>query len=358
MLDPRRVCKLAVAMMCGVLLSACTGNVAEVVQLDATSESASDELELSAWEANQLLARTINLGGVYEVERSETWAIPFELEDLDSIANHGFTAVRLPILWTDWAEDQAPYTLEPEILVTIDAVVERALARNLAVIVDLHYYPELNADPQAHADRFVGIWAQLADHYQDQPTTVLFELFNEPYDKLGGDALNDLLAATVGVIRETNPHRTLVVGPGEWNSPLALEHLVLPPDDNLILTVHQYEPFEFTHQGASWVQGAEAWRGTGFSVDPGSEDATALVEEFALVAQWAKTNDVPVFVGEFGAMVDADRQDRLAWTRFVREQSEEYGFSWGYWDWAGPNFGLLNQQTGEWDAELLDALTN
>ena len=37
--------------------------------------------------------------------------------------------------------------------------------------------------------------------------------------------------------------------------------LVLPADDRLILTVHYYNPFQFTHQGAEWSAGSRAWLG-------------------------------------------------------------------------------------------------
>ena len=53
-----------------------------------------------------------------------------------------------------------------------------------------------------------------------------------------------------------------MIGPGQWNSISGLKSLQLPEDDqNLIITVHYYLPFEFTHQGAEWVNGSDAWLG-------------------------------------------------------------------------------------------------
>ena len=44
-----------------------------------------------------------------------------------------------------------------------------------------------------------------------------------------------------------------MIGPTSWNSANDLRLLKLPNDANLIATVHDYNPFRFTHQGAEWV---------------------------------------------------------------------------------------------------------
>ena len=81
-----------------------------------------------------------------------------------------------------------------------------------------------------------------------------FELLNEPKDAATTVRLNPIFAETIRQIRQTNPHRTLFVGPGRWNSPDELVNLRLPDEDeNIIVTVHCYDPFNFTHQGASWA---------------------------------------------------------------------------------------------------------
>ncbi len=302
---------------------------------------------------NQGLARTLNIGAVYEVARGETWGNDFAPQDLDDIAAQGFTAVRIPIKWSDWAEPAPTFSIDEAIYQEIDAVIDRALENDLSVIIDVHHYEELDANPEAEAERFLAIWFQIAEHYQDTPPSVVFEVSNEPHDQFSGDVLNALLDQVVPIIRQSNPDRTIMIGPDQWYSPLQLIDLELPDDDNLIVTVHYYEPFPFTHQGASWVDGSDAWIGTRFR-EP--EDHVVIEEEFILVAEWAAENNVPVFVGEFGALDRAAQQDRLAWTRFVRQQSEQYEFSWAYWDWATPGFGLYGHASGKWDEEMLEAL--
>src|SRR6185503_18358657 len=67
-------------------------------------------------------------------------------------------------------------------------------------------------------------------------------------------AINPIYARAIRAIRESNPRRTIFIGPGKWNNVDELKNLVLPADDeNLIVTVHCYEPYLFTHQGASWA---------------------------------------------------------------------------------------------------------
>ena len=46
-------------------------------------------------------------------------------------------------------------------------------------------------------------------------------------------------------------------------------------DPNLIVTIHNYEPFHFTHQGAGWVEGGSDWLGTGWD---GTPDEVAAVQ--------------------------------------------------------------------------------
>ena len=58
--------------------------------------------------------------------------------------------------------------------------------------------------------------------------------------------------------------------PGGWGSIGELKNLVLPPDDNIIVSVHCYDPFYFTHQGATWTSGQTPVTGHHFSRSAGA----------------------------------------------------------------------------------------
>ena len=110
-----------------------------------------------------------------------------------------------------------------------------------------------------------------------------------------------LLAA----VRKTNPTRPVIVGPGFWNGISALDKLKLPPDKNLILTVHFYDPLQFTHQGTPWMEGSDKWKGTQWS--GAEEEQTEVRKSLNNAAEWAKKQDWPCF------WVNSARTRRRIW---------------------------------------------
>lgn len=95
----------------------------------------------------------------------------------------------------------------------MDEIVGWALERDLAIIIDLHHYEEMASDPWSHKDRFLEIWKQVAEHYKAYPSSVLFELLNEPNDQLNAWLWNQYLTEALAIIRETNSTRDVVIGP-------------------------------------------------------------------------------------------------------------------------------------------------
>ena len=135
---------------------------------------------------------------------------------------------------------------------------------------------------------------------------------------------------------------------------LALDKLQLPKDDrNLILTVHYYDPFQFTHQGASWAKGADQWKGRQWT---GSKaEADAIRKAFAKAAAWGKSHERPIFLGEFGAYQEGDMNSRARWTSFVAREAERRGFSWAYWEFCS-GFGAYDPRSDTWKEPLKAAL--
>lgn len=339
-MSTRRVARILLGMILVGLVWSCT--------LQAQTDIFADARQLG---------RGINLGNTLESPREGEWGFVLEPEHFQTIAAGGFDSVRVPIRWSSHAADSAPYTIDAKFFARIDWVLKQAQTNGLAVVLDMHHYDELTQDPAGHRDRFVSLWQQIATHYKNQPRTVFFELLNEPNDygenHLDAATWNTLLADGLKAIRETNPDRPVIIGPAMWNNWRELKSLALPQDDNLILTVHYYEPMPFTHQGAVWVPGAEAWVGTTWE---GSEaQQQEVLQAFDTTATWAKEHHRPVYLGEFGTIDKGPLEDRARWTAFVRQTAEARGFAWAYWEF-GAGFGAYDRTKRAWIEPLHKAL--
>lgn len=304
--------------------------------------------------ANKKFGRGINLGNALEAPKEGEWGVTLKAHYFKAIKDAGFDSVRLPVRWSAHAKADAPYTIDPTFFERVDWAIDQALANKLNIIVNVHHYGEADTDPDKHLPRLAGLWEQIAARYKDRPPAVVFELLNEPHDKLVDAKWNDAVPPLLKIVRRTNPTRPVVVGPANWNAIWALDKLRLPDDDrNLIVTVHFYDPFPFTHQGASWVKDSAKWKGTKWA---GSEaEKAAVTKQLEKAAAWAKKNDRPMFLGEFGAYQEADTESRARWTRFVAREAERLGFSWAYWEFCS-GFGAYDPKADAWRDPLKAAL--
>lgn len=305
-----------------------------------------------AFAQNRLLARTINFGNALEAPSEGAWGLYLSENDFEVVKEAGFSAIRLPINWAAHADLAPPYRIEEPFFERIDWALENALSRNVALILDMHNFEALMLDPASQKERFLALWRQIAEHYREAPSQVMFELLNEPHGAMN-EVWNDYLTEALRVVRESNPSRTVIIGPTQWNGIDSLSGLELPDDPNLIVTVHNYEPFQFTHQGAGWVEGGSDWLGTVWQGTP--PETAAVRERLERAAAWGEAHERPLFMGEFGAYSKADAESRARWTRAVREEAEQRGISWGYWEYAA-GFGLYNRGNKRWDEALLNAL--
>jgi endoglucanase len=300
------------------------------------------------------LGRGINLGNALEAPKEGEWGVKLKAEYFSAIKKAGFATVRLPVRWSAYAGKDAPYTIDPTFARRVDWAVDQALASALNIIVNVHHYDEMDSAPDEHLPRLLGIWQQIATRYKDRPARVVFELLNEPHGKLTEAKWNAAFPRLLEAVRRNNPTRPVIVGPGQWNSIRALDKLELPQGDrNLILTVHLYDPFEFTHQGASWVKGSAKWLGrtwTGTAIEK-----AAITRQLEKAAAWAKVHDRPVFLGEFGAFEAADMKSRARWTHFVAREAERLGFAWSYWEFCS-GFGAYDPKAEAWREPLKTAL--
>jgi endoglucanase len=270
------------------------------------------------------------------------------------IKEAGFSTVRVNLFPFTQMDNQNK--INPKWLETLDWVVEKGLEANLMVILDLHEYTAMADNPEAKKEMFFSFWRQVAPRYKDKSDKVVFELLNEPNQKLTVDMWNSFLVEAMKIIRESNPYRTLIIGPGNWNGIESLNSLRLPENDrNIVATVHFYHPMRFTHQGAAWageyknLSGIQ-WTGT-------SEEKKEIESKLKIAADWSAKNNRPILLGEFGAYDKGDMDSRARYTAFVARTAEKLGFCWAYWQFDS-DFIVYNIHKESWVEPILNALMN
>jgi endoglucanase len=220
------------------------------------------------------------------------------------------------------------------------------------VVLDMHHYDELYANPAPHLDRFTNIWVQLARHYANYPDDkLIFELINEPRDQFSGDVMSNAQNRVLSMVRQSNPTRIVILSGDDWATTKGLKNLYIPPDPNIMVSVHYYDPFKFTHQGASWTD-----KPLPVGATWGSEkDIKDLAAYADALAKWQEKHKVPIYFGEFGVIDNVSVAQRAKWTAAVRSAMEAVNISWCYFDFA-TGFHAFDQRRGIWSPLILDAL--
>ncbi len=330
-------------------------------QAQAGPRQACHAVSRVACDTAHALGRGVNLGNMLDAPREGDWGVRAEPFLIEAAASR-FQTVRLPVRWSNHAAPTADATLDEAFARRVDAVVDALLARGVWVILDVHHYSQVFGDPlhprevevapQVVDERLVNLWKQIARRYQDRSPRLLFELLNEPHRRLDGEPWNLLAARALAAVRATNPTRVVLIGPGDWNHPRALPQLRLPADRHLIVAVHTYDPFGFTHQGVTW-------RTPVLPTGVGCCDATQrqqVVSALEAAAQWNRTHGVPVHLGEFGAHVAADMDARVAYARLVRSEAERRAMGWAWWEFAADFSPVYDPRARAWIEPLRRAL--
>jgi endoglucanase len=297
------------------------------------------------------LKRGINVLG-YDPIWQDSKKGRFQEKHFQAIRDAGFDFIRVNL--HAFRHMKPSGKLDKAWLERLDWVVRGAGAAGLSVILDEHDFTDCASDPAACRTRLVQFWNQVAPRYRKAAPGVMFELLNEPHDKLDAEQWNRLLVDLLAIVRRSNPTRTVVIGPTRWNNMDELPSLHLPDQDrNILVTFHYYEPFRFTHQGASWTD-LVSLRGISWGSD---QDRARLAGDFAKVAAWSKANDRPILLGEFGAYDKSGTPMplRAAYTSAVAREAEKNGFPWAYWQFDS-DFIAYDIARGAWVEPILDAL--
>ncbi|HXH43124.1 MAG TPA: cellulase family glycosylhydrolase [Bradyrhizobium sp.] len=295
------------------------------------------------------LKRGINIlgyDGIWEGGRNA----PFRLDNLAAIRKAGFSHVRINFFGFKF---MGPGNLLDEIVLRrLDAVIEEVLARKLIPVLDEHDTHVCQQDVSGCAEKLKAFWKQIAERYAGKYPALVFEVLNEPGGQMTSADWNALLNECLGIIRATNPTRTVIAAVLNVDE-MPVEELALPPDDrHLIVTFHYYAPLRFTHQGAPW---SEIFSRVG-PLDWGTpEDEAKARADFEKMRAWSEREKRPIYLGEFGVYEAAPAEARARYLSFMARHAERLGWAWAYWQFDH-DFAAFDSARQAWKPEILRAL--
>lgn len=286
------------------------------------------------------------------------------------IAVAGFKTVRIPVNFGAWANLHAPFKWEnQEGLKTADLFVKWALANDLNAIVDLHHTEFDGTIPgAATTERLVWLWQEIAARYKNtDPERIFFELRNEPHDIAAQD-WRAQAQEIIKAVRQVVPNHTLILGFHDWNSRAALIDSKPFADQNIIYTFHYYDPFIFTHQGATWAgEGLPELKNVPFPAAKTKIEVPAtargkwvesLIKNYEKDSQaekmfadlkaakdWSEKNNAPIFLGEFGSYGKyPSMENRCRHAEVIYSALGKLNIPNAWWEWDG-GFNMFEKGT-------------
>ena len=289
------------------------------------------------------------------------------------IAKNGFRTIRLPINFGAWANYEKPYKFQNEkALKTADNFVRWALNNKLNAIIDLHHVEfDGKVEGAAATERIVWLWKEIAARYKHtNAEKVFFELRNEPHD-ISAEDWRKQAEEIIKAIRPIVPNHTLVVGFHDWNSRKAMIESKPFEDKNIIYTFHYYDPFLFTHQGATWageglpdlkyvpfpysknqkIETPESAKGKWIEglINSYKEDSNSdkMFKDLKEAKDWSLKYKVPIFLGEFGSYrKNPSMEDRCRHAETVYTTLGKLDIPSAWWEWDG-GFNMFKTGTNE-----------
>ena len=392
----------------------------------------------TSFEIVEEMGRGINLGNVLSAPTEGNWAFSVYEEYFDQVKDEGFSNVRIPVdffggtflnpdytvngskrtisslsncddnsCFSELAGTQNQYNgsiddyyVNPLYLDRLQQIVDWSMSKGLVTIIDFHgaklkenflytfdqsdingvnYYSDpTSAKRIADLNKFKAIWRDIAERFKDYPETLLFEVFNEPYFWLSANEISTISSDIINIVRSSgsnNESRKIIITGGDtnsWEVIFQIPNDLINSDPNLIATFHYYQPMSFTSSMQE--------NNNNFNLSQNAKNQ--ITQRFSQINSWSTTNNIPVYLGEFGADNEnginywiggsngafggPNPADRIEYHRHIAEQAISNNFSFSAWCAGNKSTKTISLRTdnpeseniivGNWVEEVKDAL--
>lgn len=297
------------------------------------------------WNLGNGLDSTLN-GKVGET----LWSNPTINKSLfELVHNSGFDTIRIPISFMDKiGSKENGYNINRNWLIRIKEVVDYAIELGMFVIIDIQHdgNPDItgswidisikdDAKRKEMLNKFSSVWKQLATLFANYDQHLIFEGTNELMIKNNYESASSIAYENINLINQTfvdtvrsvdgNLDRCLIISGYNANIMLTINDLFKKPkdvvDDRLMLSVHYYDPFDFALKISDDVV---KW-GT-------DEEKEYMLNSFRKISQFAKNLNMPVIIGEYGAVDKNNLDSRILYVKTLNKYASKYDLVTIYWD--------------------------
>ena len=320
--------------------------------------------------AQNAFNKGVNLTGWFAAGSARS--IPFykfTKKDLENIKSLGCDVIRLPINLHYMTSGQPDYKVDTMFYHYLDQVIVWTDELGLKLILDNHTIDGANA--KTVEAPLMKIWPQIARHYKNAPTSVIFEILNEPNTFAAADWAK-IQKTVLDSIRSIDTLHTVIVTGADWGGIAGLTKLLPLSDKKLIYSFHFYDPFLFTHQAATWASPSlgdlgnvpfpynaskmpacptslkGTWVESSLNYSYKTDGTVAkLKSTIDQAINFGKKYNVKIFCGELGVYnAKSPAADRVEWYKAVTGYLTEKSVPWTMWDYQG-GFGLFNKGSNE-----------
>ncbi len=265
---------------------------------------------------------------------------PYKQDDFDTLAAAGANYVNIshPGLFSE----NPPYELDPVIQKNLDDLLTMIAQADMFAVISFRTGPGraeftflledvgdwfnasyLNDSVWQNAEAqnaWVAMWQYTAERYRDNLIVVGYDLMVEPnanevwldewdpevfYQDYAGSLYdwNQLHARISAAIRESDPLTPILIGGMGYSSLDWMPYVEIGDAERVVVTAHQYEPFQYTHQ--SWRDDALGYPDTFDTNWDGEEerfDRAWLEERFEVLDGYIRQYAVPLAINEFGVV--------------------------------------------------------
>lgn len=326
----------AIALFAGIFVVPGAPVRAVAMEVRPTTQQLASDLD--AWTAANRMGVGINIGNT--LENTAIWETgwgnpPITKDHIQLLAGLGFKVVRLPVAWDTYAHDGR---IDAKKMAHVAEVVDWITSAGMFCVLNIHWDGGwIDSDdkkrfantyhmfsPEAER-KYQSYWSQIATYFANRDEHLVFESLNEEsnFDGAGSDKkaqamlgqVNQLFVDTVRGTGGNNAKRLLVIAGYTTDVVRTTSgNFVIPRDKvphKLLLSVHYYTPWPFvgmTHD-ESWGKMRQTWGTTA--------DIAELNGLLDKMQAFSVKNDIPVFIGEFGADVSKDSESRVRWMKAV-----------------------------------------